>query len=133
MMEKCTHVDSNDMAFQIAGKHAFFDAFKTANPILLEPIYKIRVKVPEDVMGDVMGDISQRRGKVGGMDAEGHYQVINAEVPLANISDYAASLKSLTSGTGFFSQEFSHYEDMPVGEAQKVMTEFTNANSGDEE
>ena len=73
-------VDSNDMAFQIAGKHAFFDAFKTANPILLEPIYKIRVKVPEDVMGDVMGDISQRRGKVGGMDTEGSFQIINAEI-----------------------------------------------------
>ena len=80
-----------------------------------------------------MGDISQRRGKVGGMDADGHYQVINAEVPLVNISDYAASLKSLTSGTGFFSQEFSHYEDMPAGEAQKVMAAFSNANSKDEE
>ena len=126
-------VDSNDMAFQIAGKHAFVDAFKAGKPKLLEPIYKLKIKVPDSHTGDVMGDISQRRGKVGGMDAEGHYQVINAEVPLANISDYAASLKSLTSGTGFFSQEFSHYEDMPVGEAQKVMTQFANANSADEE
>jgi elongation factor G len=126
-------VDSNDMAFQIAGKHAFVDAFKAAKPKLLEPIYKLKIKVPDSHTGDVMGDISQRRGKVGGMDAEGHYQVINAEVPLANISDYAASLKSLTSGSGFFSQEFSHYQDMPVGEAQKVMTKFSNTNSSDEE
>jgi len=126
-------VDSNDMAFQIAGRHAFVDAFKAAKPKLLEPIYKLKIKVPDSHTGDVMGDISQRRGKVGTMDAEGHYQVINAEVPLSNISDYAASLKSLTSGTGFFSQEFSHYEDMPVGEAQKVMIQFTNANSEGEE
>ena len=126
-------VDSNDMAFQIAGRHAFVDAFKAAKPKLLEPIYKLKIKVPDSHTGDVMGDISQRRGKVGRMDAEGHYQVINAEVPLSNISDYAASLKSLTSGTGFFSQEFSHYEDMPVGEAQKVMIQFTNANSAGEE
>ena len=126
-------VDSNDMAFQIAGRHAFVDAFKAARPKLLEPIYRLQIKVPDSHTGDVMGDISQRRGKVGGMDADGHYQVINAEVPLANISDYAASLKSLTSGTGFFSQEFSHYEDMPVGEAQKVMAAFSNANSEDEE
>ena len=126
-------VDSNDMAFQIAGRHAFVDAFKAAKPKLLEPIYKLKIKVPDSHTGDVMGDISQRRGKVGTMDAEGHYQVINAEVPLSNISDYAASLKSLTSGTGFFSQEFSHYEDMPVGEAQKVIIQFTNANSEGEE
>ena len=126
-------VDSNDMAFQIAGRHAFVDAFKAAKPKLLEPIYKLKIKVPDSHTGDVMGDISQRRGKVGTMDAEGHYQVINAEVPLSNISDYAASLKSLTSGTGFFSQEFSHYEDMPVGEAKKVMIQFTNANSAGEE
>ena len=126
-------VDSNDMAFQIAGRHAFVDAFKAAKPKLLEPIYKLKIKVPDSHTGDVMGDISQRRGKVGTMDTEGHYQVINAEVPLSNISDYAASLKSLTSGTGFFSQEFSHYEDMPVGEAQKVIIQFTNANSEGEE
>ena len=118
-------VDSNDMAFQIAGRHAFVDAFKNAKPKLLEPIYKLKIKVPDTYTGDIMGDISQRRGKVGGMGAEGKYQVINAEVPLANISDYAASLKSMTSGKGFFSQEFSHYEDMPMGEAQKVIAEHT--------
>ena len=117
-------VDSNDMAFQLAGKNAFIDAFKAATPKLLEPIYKIQVKVPEDAMGDVMGDISQRRGKVSGMDSDGYFQVINAEVPLANLFDYATALKSMSSGRGMFSQEFSHYEDMPHGEAEKVKQEY---------
>ena len=126
-------VDSNDMAFQIAGRHAFVDAFKNAKPKLLEPIIKLSIKVPDQYTGDIMGDISQRRGKVGGMDADGKYQVINAEVPLANLSDYAASIKSMTSGNGFFSQEFSHYEDMPVGEAQKVMAAYESSRETGEE
>ena len=117
-------VDSNDMAFQLAGKNAFKEAFKNAAPKLLEPIYKIQVKIPEDVMGDIMGDISQRRGKVSGMDSDGHFQIINAEIPLANIFDYATALKSMSSGRGMFSQEFSHYEDMPHSEAQKVKQEY---------
>ena len=125
-------VDSNDMAFQIAGKHAFFDAFKTANPILLEPIYKIRVKVPEDVMGDVMGDISQRRGKVGGMDTEGSFQIINAEIPLENLHDYATALKSMSSGRGMFSQEFSHYEDMPHNESNRIIKAYEAARASGE-
>ena len=126
-------VDSNDMAFQIAGRHAFVDAFKKARPKLLEPIYKLKIKVPDSYTGDVMGDISQRRGKVGGMDSEGSYQIVNAEVPLANLSDYAVALKSMTSGKGFFSKEFSHYEDMPVSEAQKVMSDYENSKGSEEE
>jgi len=117
-------VDSNDMAFQLAGRHAFVDAFKTAKPKLLEPIYKIKIKVPEDCTGDIMGDISSRRGKVGGMDAEGNFQVINAEVPQVHLHDYATALKAMTSGRGMFSQEFSHYEDMPINEANKVVSDF---------
>ena len=120
-------VDSNDMAFQIAGKAAFVDAFKNARPKLLEPIYKIKVKVPDEMMGDVMGDISSRRGKVGGMDADGHFQIINAEVPQVNLHDYATALKSMTSGRGIFSIAFSHYEDMPANEAQKVISEYEAA------
>ena len=126
-------VDSNDMAFQIAGRHAFVDAFKKARPKLLEPIYKLKIKVPDNYTGDVMGDISQRRGKVGGMDSEGSYQIVNAEVPLANLSDYAVALKSMTSGKGFFSKKFSHYEDMPVSEAQKVMLDYENSKGSEEE
>jgi len=117
-------VDSNDMAFQLAGKNAFKESFKNATPKLLEPLYKIQVKIPEDVMGDVMGDISKRRGKVSGMESDGHFQIINAEVPLANLFDYATALKSMSSGRGMFSQVFSHYEDMPHGEAEKVKQEY---------
>ena len=71
-----------------------------------------------------MGDISSRRGKVGGMDAEGNFQVINAEVPQVHLHDYATALKAMTSGRGMFSQEFSHYEDMPINEANKVISEY---------
>ena len=127
-------VDSNDMAFQIAGKNAFIDAFKQASPKILEPIYKLKIKIPEDVMGDIMGDVSQRRGKVSGMGAEGHFQVINAEIPLANLHDYATAIKSMSSGRGMFSQEFSHYEDMPHNEAEKVKNDYQAArSSGNEE
>ena len=117
-------VDSNDMAFQIAGKHAFIDAFKTAKPKLLEPIYKIIIKVPESAMGDVMGDISQRRGKVSGMETDGHFQIITADVPLATIHDYSTALRSMTGGRGLFSIEFSRYEDMPKVELLKVIKDF---------
>ena len=125
-------VDSNDMAFQIAGRHAFTDAIKNAKPKLLEPIYKIQVKVPDDVMGDVMGDISSRRGKVQGMDSDGHFQVINAEVPQVNLHDYATALKSMSSGRGMFSNEFSHYEDMPHIEAEKVISAWETARAAGE-
>ena len=96
---------------------------KTAKPKLLEPIYKIKVKIPDEFTGDIMGDISQRRGKVGTMEAEGHLQVINAEIPLANLHDYATALKAMSSGRGMFSLEFSHYQDMPHAEQQKVISE----------
>ena len=125
-------VDSNDMAFQIAGRHAFTDAVKNAKPKLLEPIYKIQVKIPDDVMGDIMGDISSRRGKVQGMDSDGHFQIINAEVPLANLHDYATALKSMSSGRGMFSNEFSHYEDMPHTEAEKVISAWETARAAGE-
>ena len=120
-------VDSNDMAFQIAGSKAFMDAFKTAKPKLLEPIYKIRVKIPDEFTGDIMGDISQRRGKVGTMDSEGHLQIINAEIPLANLHDYATALKAMSSGRGMYSLEFSHYQDMPHAEQQKVVSDYESS------
>ena len=122
-------VDSNDMAFQIAGSKAFMDAFKNAKPKLLEPIYKIKVKVPDEFTGDIMGDISQRRGKVGTMSAEGKLQIINAEVPLANIHDYATALKAMSSGRGMYSLEFSHYQDMPHAEQQKVVSDHESSRT----
>ncbi len=114
-------VDSSDIAFQIAGKAAFREAFLNAKPTLLEPIYDLEVKVPEEYMGDVMGDISARRGKILGMEAEGRFQVIKAKVPLAELHKYSTSLRSMTQGRGMFKQKFSHYEEMPPDLAQKVI------------
>lgn len=114
-------VDSSDIAFQIAGKAAFKEAVLQAKPTLLEPIYDIQVKVPEDFMGDVMGDISSRRGKISGMDSEGHFQVIKAKVPLAELHKYSTALRSMTQGRGMFAQKFSHYEEVPGDQAQKII------------
>jgi elongation factor G len=114
-------VDSKDIAFQIAGKEAFRQAFSEASPCLLEPIMAIQVKVPEDFMGDVMGDISSRRGRIQGMDTEGKFQVINALVPMMELYRYSTSLRSLTGGRGFHSETFSHYEEMPRDLEQKTI------------
>ncbi|MFN0156752.1 MAG: elongation factor G [Bacteroidota bacterium] len=114
-------VDSSEMAFKIAGSQAFKKGFLEAKPILLEPIYTIEVKVPEDTMGDVMGDISGRRGKILGMDTIGHYQAIRAHVPAAELHKYATVLRSKTGGRGIFSAEMSHYEEMPREQADKIV------------
>ncbi len=106
-------VDSKDIAFQIAGKEAFKQAFKDAGPCLLEPIMSVEIKVPEDFMGDVMGDISSRRGRIQGMDAEGKFQIIKAQVPMMELYRYSTTLRSITGGRGFHSETFSHYEEMP--------------------
>ncbi|MBW6458008.1 MAG: elongation factor G [FCB group bacterium] len=117
-------VDSKDIAFQIAGRGAFKEAFAKADPILLEPIYEIEVKLPEEYMGDVMGDISSRRGKVLGMDSDGHNQIIKASVPLANLYKYANTLRSISQGRGFYRQKFSHYEYVPKDIQDKVVAEY---------
>ena len=114
-------VDSKDIAFQIAGRGAFRDAFEKADPILLEPIYELEIQIPEDYMGDVMGDISARRGKVLGMDSDGHHQVIKAAVPLANLYKYANTLRSISQGRGFYRRKFSHYEYVPKDIQEKVV------------
>ena len=118
-------VDSKDVAFQIAGKGAFKEAFMDAKPSLLEPILEIEVKVPEDQMGDVMGDISGRRGKVLGVDTEGGFQVIKAEVPQASLYRYSTTLRSLTGGRGTHREKFSHYENMPGDVEKKVIAANT--------
>lgn len=117
-------VDSKDIAFQIAGRGAFKDAFENADPILLEPIYEIEVKIPEEYMGDVMGDISSRRGKVLGMDSDGHSQIIRASVPLANLYKYANTLRSISQGRGIFRQKFSNYEYVPRDIQEKIVAEY---------
>ncbi len=114
-------VDSSEMAFKIAGSQAFRKGFLEARPILLEPIYNIEVKVPEDAMGDVMGDISSRRGKIAGMETAGHYQIIRAQVPAAELHKYATILRSKTGGRGVFNASMSHYEEVPREVAEKVI------------
>ena len=114
-------VDSKDIAFQTAGKHAFREAFMGAQPCLLEPIMDIEVTVPEDFMGDIMGDISGKRGKIMGVDADGKFQVIKAQVPQAELYHYATTVRSLTGGRGIHAESFSHYEKMPKDQEQRVI------------
>jgi len=116
-------VDSKDIAFQIAGYFAFKEAFAAAKPVLLEPIDTVEIRVPEDFMGKVMGDLSSRRGKILGMDADGAFQVIRAHVPAKELHHYSSTLRSLTGGRGVHAEEFSHYEEMPREAAEKVIAE----------
>ena len=111
------------MAFKVAASMAFKKAFMDANPVLLEPIYNIEVRVPDEYMGDVMGDISSRRGRIMGMDRDGRFQVIKAQVPLAELYRYSTTLRSLTQGRGIHKRSFSHYEEVPPDIAQKIIEE----------
>ncbi len=114
-------VDSKDIAFQIAGKEAFRQAFMEASPCLLEPIMSIEIKIPEDFMGDVMGDISSRRGRIQGMDTDGKFQIIRAQAPMMELYRYSTTLRSITGGRGFHTETFSHYEEMPRDLEQKTI------------
>jgi len=114
-------VDSSEMAFKISGLMAFRKGFLEAKPILLEPICNVEVRVPEDAMGDVMGDISSRRGKIGGMDSDGRYQIIRAQVPAAELHRYATVLRSMTGGRGVYTAAVSHYEEVPRETAEKII------------
>lgn len=116
-------VDSSDLAFKIAGSMGFKNAAAQAKPVLLEPIYNLQVIVPEEFMGDVMGDLSSRRGKILGMEQEGSFQNIKAQVPLAELYKYSTSLRSLTQGRGIHTREFSHYEEVPREIAEKIIKE----------
>ena len=119
-------VDSKDIAFQIAGKGAFKEAFNSAQPCLLEPIMDVEVRVPEDFMGDVMGDVSSRRGKIMGMDNEGSFQVIKAKIPQSELYHYSTAIRSLTGGRGLHSESFSHYEYLPQELQKRFVTESQN-------
>ncbi|MEW6195085.1 MAG: elongation factor G [Bacteroidota bacterium] len=117
-------VDSDEVSFKIAGSQAFKKGFLEAKPVILEPIYDITVKIPEEYMGDVMGDISSRRGKIQGMDSESPFQIIKAKVPLAELHKYSTQLRSLTSGRGMFAMAFSHYEEVPKEVESKIIEEY---------
>jgi elongation factor G len=114
-------VDSSELAFKIAGSLAFKKAAQEANPVLLEPIMNIAIRVPEDCVGDVMGDLNSRRGRVMGMDSEAKNEVINAQVPMAEIQKYSGDLTSFTGGRGSFTVSFSHYEEVPAQLAEKII------------
>ncbi len=116
-------VDSKDIAFQIAGREVFKMGFKNAQPQILEPIYEIEVKCPEEFMGDVMGDLSSRRGKILGMESEGQFQVVKAKIPLAELHGYATTLRSMTQGRATYSRQFSHYDPLPKELESKVIQE----------
>ncbi len=114
-------VDSSDMAFKIAGSMAFKEGFMNAKPVLLEPIYNVEIIVPDEFTGDVMGDLSARRGKIAGMDPEGSSQRIRASVPQAELYQYSVDLRSMTQGQGVYTMNFSHYEEVPHDAAQKII------------
>ena len=114
-------VDSSEMAFKIAGSMAFKDGCRKADPIILEPIFKLEVTVPEEYMGDIMGDINSRRGRIEGMEARNGAQIIRGYVPLSEMFGYATDLRSKTQGRGVYSMEFHHNEEVPKSVAQKII------------
>ena len=126
-------VDSSDMAFKIAASMGFRNAVEKAKPVLLEPIMNMEVAVPDECMGDVIGDLNSRRGKVLGMDTKGHIQVIKTKVPMAEVLKYAQDLRSITSGRGEFHMELSHYEELPAHLAEKVIKEAKARKMGEPE
>jgi len=114
-------VDSSEMAFKIAGSLAFKKAAEAAQPVLLEPIMYVTITTPEEFMGDIMGDLNGRRGRVLGMDSAGKNQVIKANVPMAEFLTYAPDLRSMTGGRGVYTMEFSHYDEVPAHIAEKIV------------
>ncbi len=124
-------VDSSEIAFKIAGSMAFKQAARKASPVLLEPIMSVEVVVPEDFMGDVIGDLSSRRGKVLGMDTRPAAQAIDARVPLAQMFGYATDVRSMTQGRATYTMQFSHYEPVPAAVAEGIIAKF-DGKSDDE-
>ena len=114
-------VDSSDMAFKIAASMGFKKGMELANPILLEPIMKVEVIVPEENVGDIMGDMNSRRGKIIGVESKGKNQIVRATAPMAEILRYAPDLRSMTGGRGTFTMEYSHYEEVPAHLSQKIV------------
>ena len=121
-------VDSSEMAFKVAGSMAFKQGVLKAKPVILEPVMKVEVTVPEEYMGDVMGDINSRRGRIEGMDPRMGAQVIRAKVPLSEMFGYATELRSRTQGRGTYSMEFAHYEDLPKSLATEIIDKQKGVN-----
>jgi len=119
-------VDSSEMAFKIAGSMAFKKALEAASPVLLEPVMDMEITIPDECVGDVIGDMNSRRGKVLGMDPQAGSQVVKAQVPMAEVLKYAPELRSMTSDRGLFTMEFSHYEEVPSHLMAKLLEGFKN-------
>lgn len=117
------NVDSSEMAFKISGSMAFKKGVMEANPILLEPVSNLTIQVPKECVGDVIGDLNSRRGKVMGMDSEKKLEVINAQAPMVEILEYAPTLTAITGGRGFFTTDFSHYQEVPAHIASTIIAE----------
>jgi elongation factor G len=125
-------VDSSELAFKIAGSLAFKKAMEQARPTLLEPIMNVSVETPEEFLGDVMGDLNSRRGRVQGMDSQAGTQIIKAQVPMAEMLSYSSSLKSITGGRGSYHMEVSHYEEVPAHLQQKIIAEHKPGKTEEE-
>ncbi len=119
-------VDSNELSFKMAAAIAYKEGLKNAKPVLLEPIHRLKIAIPADYLGDVMGDINKRRGRIMGTDSEGANSVVTAEVPLAEIMDYTMELRSLTRGSGKFVAEFLNYEEVPFALVDKIILDNKN-------
>jgi elongation factor G len=118
-------VDSSEMAFKIAGSIAIKKALRAARPVLLEPIMAVEVVTPEDYMGDVIGDLSARRGKIDGMEQRGTSQVIRSQVPLSDMFGYATDLRSRTQGRANYTMQFNSYQDVPESIAREIIARAT--------
>lgn len=123
-------VDSSEMAFKVAGSMAFKKAMEMCKPVILEPIVNMKITVPDENMGDVIGDLNSRRGKVVGVEPKANAQIIRAVVPMSEVLTYSNDLRSMTSDRGLFSSEFSHYEEVPSHMAQKIITESAAHKGG---
>ncbi len=126
-------VDSSEMAFKICASIGFKEAMRKANPVLLEPVMKVEVTTPEDYMGDVVGDLNRRRGKVNAMNQRGNARIVDAEVPLAEMFGYATELRSITSGRAAYAMQFSHYEEVPPNIAREVSEKNAGRRGGSSE
>ncbi|MEQ8237303.1 MAG: elongation factor G, partial [Syntrophomonadaceae bacterium] len=114
-------VDSSEMAFKTAAKLAFKKGMETAKPVLLEPIVNVEIEIPDTYLGDIIGDLNSKRGRVLGMEPTGKKQIVKAQVPLAEMSRYTIDLKSITQGRGKFRMEMDHYEEVPPMDADKII------------
>jgi elongation factor G len=126
-------VDSSEMAFKLAATKAFKEGFEQAHPVLLEPILEVEIMVPDEYMGDVMGDISSKRGKILGMESVGKRKRLRAQVPQAEMYRYSTTLRSLTQGRAWHAEKFSHYEEVAPDVQEKVVAEAAKHREKDTE